>query len=816
MRFARPVAVALISAGTVSYEILLLRVFAIEYFHHFAYMAIGVAMLGFGASGTFWALAGAPRHRRTNQWFAWAAVCTAVSLIVSPALVHRIALDATQLAWDLRLWPRLALMYGLLALPFSAGALAILLALTLTRRPGWIYGASFLGAALGAMLALAALSIAFPTRALALPALVASVAAVAAVASGTASWRSVSAACLTVLMAARALHRPPWRVVVTPYKGLPQVEAYPGARRVAERASPVGWVVAVAAPAFRYAPGLSLAFRGSFPSQTALFVDGQITGAVAAWEDTPSAGTLLDWLPSAAPYALGNRERVLIIGAGGGTEVENALAHGAREVTAVELHPALVNLTETLAPPSRSLHANARVEWVVGDARGYAARARERFDLVTLSPTGGMGAAVAGVYSLDEDFLHTAEAYLAYVARLSDRGVLAITRWLTVPPRDNVRVILTAARALDHWRPDGLSRGLAVVRSWATATVMLKPSGFAPEEIATLRAWATERRFDLDWYPGIAAAGPGFNLLDEPTLFHAAAAGVAGRDEAARFAATYPFDVAPVTDARPFPHHFLRLRSLGLLLASSRGTWLPFAEWGVLALLATLCQSVVMGGLLLGAAATRRQSRSHTPPSLALIGYFASIGLGYLAAEIAAVQQLGLLLGHPVYAVAAVLAAFFICSGAGSAWSDRLSAAHASKIAVTLSILLALQAAALLRLVHVLQPADLVARATGAVLALVPLALIMGAPFPIGLRALAGESGRSGGPGGPGGPGGADPGRFAWAWAANGFASVVAAPLAALIALQAGSQALLLVAALAYAAAAVLVRSGSPASSQVA
>ena len=43
---------------------------------------------------------------------------------------------------------------------------------------------------------------------------------------------------------------------LTPYKSLPQLEAMPGARRVLEKASPVGWVVAVEAPAFRFAPGL--------------------------------------------------------------------------------------------------------------------------------------------------------------------------------------------------------------------------------------------------------------------------------------------------------------------------------------------------------------------------------------------------------------------------------------------------------------------------------------------------------------------------------------------------------------------------------
>ena len=776
-----------------AFEILLVRVFAIEYFHHFAYMAIGVAMLGFGASGTLWALAGRAGPDAAHRWFARAAVLAALSLVASPTLVHLIDLDPTQLPWDVGQWRRLAAVYVLLALPFGLGSLAVLLALTLERdRPGRIYGASFLGAGLGAALSLAVLWIAFPARALALPAVLASLGAVAAARSVKPSATAAAGAALAVTIAAFAFLRPLWQIAVTQYKGLPQVEAYPDARRVAERTSPLGWVVAVDAPAFRYAPGLSLVFRGDFPPQTALFVDGQIAGAAGHWDRGGSAVALLAWLPSAAPYALGNRRQVLVIGAGGGTEAWNALAHGARNVTAVELHPDLIELTQTLAPPRG--RPGTRVEWVAGDARSYVARARERFDLVTLGPAGGFGAAAAGVHSLNEDFLHTVEAYEAYLARLSDRGVLAVTRWLTVPPRDIVRVILTAAEALRRSRPfpAGAAPGLAVVRSWGTATVLVKPSGLTSVEIEALRRWATERRFDLDWHPGLRAPAPAaaFNVLDEPTLFLAAAAAAAGPERAARFAASYPFAVAPADDARPYPHHFLRTRSLGAFLRASRGSWLPFAEWGYIALLATLGQSVALAALLMVLPVAGRSRATRDRPTPALLGYFTAIGLGYLAAEIAAIQQLGLLLGHPVYAVAAVLAVFLVCSGAGSVWSDRVSAARGRIAAMGLAALLVIYGGLLLDLVHLLQPAHAVVRAGVVVLVLAPPAFLMGVPFPVGLRALAGP---------PAGDAG-----VAWAWAANGFASVVAAPLAALIALELGSAALFLVAAAAYAAAAGL------------
>jgi spermidine synthase len=772
-------AVALVAAGILAYEILLVRVFAIEQFHHFAYMAIGVAMLGFGASGTLLALAGGIAGDAARRWFPRVTVAAAAALVLCPALADRIAVDPTQLAWNAGAWPRLGAVYLLLALPFAAGALAILLALSLeATRPGRVYGASFMGSGLGAALAVGVLWLLPPERALAVPALLVAVAAVAT------THRARGLAWLALVIAVAAAARPPWRLEITPYKGLPQVEAYPEARRVASASSPLGWVAAVDAPAFRYAPGLSLAFRGDFPRQRALFVDGHLAGAVSSWESDEAALSLLEWLPASLPYALGVPDNVLVIGAGGGTEVWAALAHGARRVTASELLPAIVALTTDAAPRL----ADSTVRWTTSDARSFVSRTTQAYDVVSIGPSGAMGTSAAGLHALNEDFLHTVEAYTGYLELLSERGVLAVSRWLTAPPRESVRVILTAAEALRRFSPGSEGNGLVVARSWGTVTLLAKPAGFTASELEALTDWAATRQLDLDWYPGLDAPTARFHILEAPVLFDAARAAVAGGDEVRRFAATYPFDVAPATDARPYPHHFLRGRSLGAFLRSDQGSWLPFAEWGYIALVATLVQSAILATLLmLLPVMTRASVKRDLVP---LIGYFGAIGVAYLAAEIAAIQQLSLLLGHPVYAVAAVLTALLIGSGAGSLWSDRLGVRSGWIAGAMLAATLATLALVALPLVHAVQPAPLAVRVGTAVVALAPVAVLMGMPFPLGLRRLTG----------------AGTGRIAWAWAANGFASVIAAPAAALIALEWGSPLVLGLAAIAYAGAATLYR----------
>ena len=791
---ARTTAIALLSGGSIALEILLVRAFGIEQFHHFAYLAINVAMLGFAAGGTLVAVVRLPDETGIGRWFRRTAIAAGTSLLAAPIGARVLSPDFTQLLWDATQAVRLVGMCLVLAIPFGATAVATLLAIHAEpRRTGTLYGASFIGAAAGSALAILILWVVSPASALALPGLLGSIGAfVAALPVRSAALLSgaVTAGALALLASRSELR-------VNPYKGLPQVAAYPDARRVAERLHPVGWVVAVDAPAYRDAPGLSLAYAGSFPRQTALFVDGESVGAVTHWEALEPRA-LLDWLPTALPYALGGEPRALVVGAGGGLEVENALAHGAKTVVVTELHPRLVDVARSLAPNRPSAFTDPRVDVAIGDARSYIARTRDRFDLIALGPSGTIGTSAAGVYALNEDFLHTVEAYATYLAHLTDQGVLAVTRWLRTPPRDDLRMVLTAAAALDRLRPDAARHGLVVARSWGTVTVLAKPSGFAPEEIERLSAWASARRFDLDWYPGrdAGAAAP-INVLPEPTFTRAAAAAAASPNAAEQFARGYPFAVAPVSDARPYPHHTLTARSLPALLRAERGAWLPFAEWGYLALAATLAQALVLGtGAVLLPALLQRSGHTAGRRRIPVLLYFSAIGLGYLAAELAAIQQLQLLLGHPVYAVAAALTVLLLFSGMGSTWSDRLGESP-GWIPIVLAVLLLAGAAASLDLVRALQPASFPVRA---LVGLVPLAFLgwfMGCPFALGVRRLCAGERRS----------------VAWAWAANGFASVVAAPLGALVAIEAGSRALLVLAGFSYAAASVVYgRRGTTAS----
>ena len=167
----------------------------------------------------------------------------------------------------------------------------------------------------------------------------------------------------------------------------------------------------------------------------------------------------------------------------------------------------------------------------IAEARGFVARSRERYDLIEVALLDAFGASSAGLYALSESYLYTVEALSAYLDRLEPSG----------HARDHALGEPAAARRAQALRHRG--RGaratrrrraraaqLALVRSWSTATLLVKNGAFTDGEIAALREFCRARSFDADWFPGIAPGeGNRYNVL-EPSHFDDGAAALLGPD----------------------------------------------------------------------------------------------------------------------------------------------------------------------------------------------------------------------------------------------------------------------------------------------
>ena len=778
------VAVSLLSAAAIAYEILLTRLFAIALWHHFAYMIISLALLGYGASGTFLVFV---RHRALARFgvsFAALAVSFGVAAIACYALAWRLPFNPLEVIWDWRQQLYLAAMYLLLALPFFAAGSAI--GLSLAARPagiGAIYRADLTGAgtgALGVVLAMFALP---PEDCLRVIAAVAFGAAALALASD--GWQRAPVA-LAVIAVPTALAWPTsWlEPVPSPYKGLSLALTVPETRVIAERSGPLGRLSVIESPGvpLRHAPGLSLATRLVPPEQLGVFTDGDGLSAMTRFTGDFKPLGYLDQQTMALPFHLIDRPATLVLGAGGGADVLRALYHRASRIDVVELNHQMVDLVDReLGEFTGRIYERPEVTAHVAEARSFVEGSRRRWDLIQLALIDSDAASAAGVQALSESPIYTIEALQAYLGHLNPGGLVAITRWLGHPPRDTVKLFATAIAALETGVGTG-SGGtdpgdrLVLLHGWNTATLLLKNGRFTHDEIASLRSFAAERQFDLAWYPGMPGDEANhYNRLAKPTLYDAAVALLGpGRST---FLADYRFNIWPATDDRPFFFRFFKWSLLPQLAALREQGGLVFVDAGYLVVVLALLQAVVASVILilLPLVWLRRGEKRRTAPGpVRVASYFLLIGLAFLLVEIAFIHRFSLFLGHPLAAISVTLAAFLVSAGLGSGISKRVAArwAEAAIILAAAAIvsLGAIYAIVLPPLFGGLIGLSLPAKIAVAVGLLAPLGFVMGLPFPLGLARVSDSV----------------PALAPWAWGINGCASVVAAVMASLLAMHIG------------------------------
>ena len=142
-----------VSAAVLGFEITLMRLLLVASWHHFAFLVISIALLGFGASGTALTLARRWVMRRSRSVLFSLALLTAVSMPLCTALAQAAPVEA-RLAPEL-FWRQIGawlICWTLLAVPFFFGAATIGLALMTARgRVPSVYAANLLGSALGSL-----------------------------------------------------------------------------------------------------------------------------------------------------------------------------------------------------------------------------------------------------------------------------------------------------------------------------------------------------------------------------------------------------------------------------------------------------------------------------------------------------------------------------------------------------------------------------------------------------------------------------------------------------------------------------------------
>jgi hypothetical protein len=778
----------LVSMAAVGYETALTRYFAVAKWSEYGYWVISIVMAGFAFSGVLLALC---RDRAARHGETLLAALPAL-LIAAAALGFHFTttnpFNPLQLqnptTWQPQLWNIAGYYACLLPFFFLAGLFISLTFVLHADRIGHVYGYDLTGAGVGAGLVLA---IMFVVHAFFLvPVLLVPLAASAWFIDGR--WRRAGiAAAGAAFVGAEALLLLANQAQFNDFKAIYAPLHTPDAHVAATVLAARGDYMLLDDFTERVDTDISnnagmLGVPG--PPQTfGLYRDGNRLAAL------PKPGAIdAGYAPAsldALPYQLIPNANVLLAGASGGFRVAEVLALGAGHAEVLEPEPVLLRALERGLGPSPPWKQNRRAS-LSGGGPVAAVLGGGRYDIIDISAD-FLDAAEANATAF------TVQALADDLQALTPGGIVSIPVSIRDFPVYALRVLSTARAALLAAGVADPAAHVVAYRSAWSARVLLSNRQWDAARIATVRKFCDDRSFDVSWYPGLDPTAARAGIYNDLPAVSFASGEVTSdgpddsiADEARAVLEDHPtpssaaFNLTPITMDRPFFYALLRLDQLGTIL--QRLEILPQAEIGALVNLAVLAQAVVIAiFVLLVPLVARRRLRLVEIGVLRPIIYFPALGLGFLFIEIFMIEKASLWLNDRTSGFALVLTGMLVFSGLGSMLADRASSRPA--IAIASLVIVAWCAVAVAGLQPtVLATLDLpwVIRAALVLVVLAPVSVALGFPFPLGL-ARAGSGAL-----------------LPWAWGLNGAFSVVATPLANLIAREAGFSRVLLSAALLY------------------
>lgn len=748
-----------VSIAMLMLQVSLTRMLSVVQWYHFAFLIISIALFGMGAAGTFLSVFPALLDRELTRFLQILTFIFTLSIIISFLLANNIPFDPFRITWDRMQLLYIMVYYVLLSIPFFFGGMIMTLALSKMENVGRIYFSSLLGAGIGSVLVIP-LS-ALGARTIGISAFIAALSI-----PGFRDRRKLSFVWLSFLLLL-TLYFP--QINISPYKTLNIALSYPDSDLLYTEWNAYSRIDVVRSPLVRYAPGLSYMYQGSIPDQLGIVVDGDQLTAITRWDGNYSSISFIDYLPTSLPFHL-SQGRTLILETGGGLDVLTALYYNVTNITAVESNQIVAGLMKRYGDFSGNIYDKAEVE--ISDSRSFIRRSGERYDIILITLTGSTPAST-GIYALTENYVYTVEAFQDYLERLSENGMLSITRYLLPPPRESIRIV-SPVEALEKKGIEKPEKHIAVIRSWGTITILVKKSEFTSYDIAKIKEFSREKRFDLVYLPGITAEETNiFNKFPEPYYYQEINMLFSDKN---KFYSDYIFDVSPVTDERPFFFHFFRLDKIVQTYDSMGRKWQPFVEGGYLVPI-IFFQALVLS-LVFILLPLRRLGKY--PLKKGIMGYFLCLGFGFMFVEITLIQRFILFLGHPVYSVSAVLFSLLLFAGLGSFFSERIK--NPTKVIISLSLLIILYLIVLQGIFNTFLGEGIITRYIISLLIIAPLGFLMGMPFPIGIRIAKKVS----------------PDLIPWAWAVNGCASVLGSILVIIIALSYGFSSLLVLAGVVY------------------
>jgi SAM-dependent methyltransferase len=704
----------LLSASSLAFEVTLTHLFSLVFQYHFAFLAISSAILGLGVGAILHYRL--PANGKIQDWLSPAAGLVALAMSLAVSLFSLLGFV-----------PGIAIQAIIGALPFVAvGFFSACLYTVYHKKAAWLYAFDLGGAGVGLLgillllnwmsattagfvlcLLAATTSLLYaglPRKRPALPFIALGVALSGLVFNLTTHFFDLPSATLDAI----PLDKTMFRLLADPTSGSKLLDS--------------AW------SSFARVDLIS----SSDPNQEYIFTNGGAGSYMLRFDSDLSKVQSLTQELEYLPFYQFKADKTLILGAGAGKDVLQALLAGSQYITAVEINPAMVALTRQNASFNGKILDYPGVQTVVADARNFIERSSDTYDMIYLNLVYAQ-APTPGSNALSESYIFTTQAFQSYWQHLTPDGRLGI---ITHQGLEGTRALMTALKALEL---DGIPikdalQHIALLMynssdpNQNTTIMVLQKSPLNPAQVQLFEQASLLLNLQPLFLPG-----------SYEVLLESLASGSMTLDD---YVAKQDYNLFPTNDDSPF---FFNLN--------------PGLPKPLVTLLITASMALV-GYLFLMETSRNRPAAWH-------LVFFGGLGMGYILIEVPLIQRTLLLVGSPTLAMVVVLATLLLSGGIGSFLSSRWGADQLW-LKLSLATLLVTLLASLMAFFQPNLVAALGNLPVGLVivlgsLLLVPLGLLMGIPFANGLR-LAGIR---------------DQNSLAYLWGWNAITTVSGAALAA-------------------------------------
>jgi len=778
-----------ISLTILAFEILFIKIFSITGWQNYASIIISIALLGFGISGTIISIFKKYLLKDIRITLITSLILFIMSLLLSVILYSIIPFNPFEIGWDNIQILYLLLHFAVLVFPFICAGFIIGIFFLVENNIPVVYFSNLLGSGIGTVIVLLLLFLFHPLTSLMI--VLWTVSIFSCIYIIFCFFNNIKTYIIITVLFILLLLPLSFNLIlikknifkISEYKGISYSLKLPNAKIIISKKSPLGLVQIVEAGGLRIINSLSYNFFGEIPVQRVIYIDGDNPSVINPFNGNFSKIDFIKYTSSCLPYELlkdQDKKNVLIIGTGGGEGILRALSYNAGSITGIEINKNIIDLMKNeMSDFSGNIYNYKNVNIINSEARGFIRGTDKKFDIIELSLLDSFISASSGILSLNENYLYTSESIKEMYDKLSDKGILSITRWIKEPPRDILKLFAASINMMKKNNVKEYQKKIAVIRSANTATLCLSKNNI---NIRHLKEFYNNMSFDPVYFFNINKDDVNKNIKLITPYYYEGCIGLF--DDYDNFINNYPFNIKPAADDSPYYNNFFKLKTINIILKTGTRQ-IQFTEWGflifiiLLILIGFLSFIFIILPLLFIKKSTDDRQLSNI--DLYIFLYFFIIGIAFFFVEMSLIQKFILYLSDPIYSISIIITVILIFSGLGSYYSAKIKIGY-FKVFFIIGLFVILYLIFLDSFFYITLRFNNIIKIIITILLLSFPAFFMGIPFPAVMSLIKGKSDFL----------------VAWSWGISGFASVVSIITASILAMIFGFKIVLLMAAMFY------------------